>query len=269
MAGRPDPIPGAALVPARGSPRFDYGPALITGAGRGIGQAIARRLAADGAPVCLAARTRDEIDQTADEIRAEGGTAVAIPCDVTLDGEVERLVDAAARELGGLSILINNAGGAHRVRSLEKLDPRTIDLGTQLNYTAVWRAMRAAAPHLFQAAPQASVLNIVSIGAERGLPGMSYYNGAKAAVVAMSKTVAREWGPKGVRVNCLGPGWIATQLSRPLFESAEFADRTLRDIPLGRWGEPEEIADVAAFLVSPAARYVTGTTVFVDGGLLA
>jgi NAD(P)-dependent dehydrogenase (short-subunit alcohol dehydrogenase family) len=263
------PTPGSAVRSEPGPPRCDYGPTVITGAGRGIGQAIARRLAADGAPVCLAARTRGEIDETADLIRADGGTALAIPCDVTADGEVERLIEAAAHEFGGLSILVNNAGGAHRVQPLEQLDPRTIELGTQLNYTAVWRAMRAAAPHLFEAAPHASVLNIVSIGAERGLAGMSYYSGAKAAVVAMSRAVAREWGPRGVRVNCLGPGWISTQLSRPLFESAEFADRTLHDVPLGRWGEPEEIADAAAFLVSPAARYVTGTTLFVDGGLLA
>lgn len=250
-------------------PDHKYGPAVITGAGRGIGQAIARRLAAEGAPVCLASRTVEEIEETANQIRAAGGTAVAIACDLTVEGDVERLIDTAAQELGGLSILVNNAGGASRVLPLEQLTPRTIDLGTQLNYTAVWRAMRAAAPYLFEAAPDASVLNIVSIGAERGLAGMSYYSAAKAAVVGLSRAVAREWGPRGVRVNCLGPGWIATKLSRPLFESAEFTERTLPEIPLGRWGEPEDVADAAAFLVSPAARYVTGTTLYVDGGLLA
>jgi NAD(P)-dependent dehydrogenase (short-subunit alcohol dehydrogenase family) len=242
--------------------------ALITGAGRGIGRAIAVRLARDGAAVCLAARSADELEQTAHLIRDAGGRAVAVPCDVTVDGEVERLVGRAADELDGLAVLVNNAGGAHRIEALDTLDERAFEIGTTLNYTAVHRAMRAAAPHLF-AAPNACVLNIVSIAAARGIKGMSYYSGAKSAVVGLSRAVAREWGPRGVRVNCLGPGWIATELSRPLMQSQEFSAETLNQVPLGRWGTPEDIAEAAAFLVSDAARYITGTTLYVDGGLLA
>ena len=98
---------------------------------------------------------------------------------------------------------------------------------------------------------------------------MSYYSGAKAGIVAMSRAVAREWGPKGVRVNCLGPGWIETALSQPLREDKAFSTKTLADIPLGRWGTGEDVADAAAFLVSDAARYITGVTLYVDGGFLA
>jgi NAD(P)-dependent dehydrogenase (short-subunit alcohol dehydrogenase family) len=255
--------------PERLAPREQAGPALITGAGRGIGRAIALRLARNGAPVCLAARSADELDETAQLIRDDGGEAVVVRCDLTVDGEVERLVESAARELDGLSVLVNNAGGAHRVDALDVLDERAFELGTTLNYTAVHRTMRAAAPHLFRAAPNACVLNIVSIAAARGIKGMSYYSGAKSAVVGLSRAVAREWGPRGVRVNCLGPGWIATELSRPLMQSQEFSAETLNQVPLGRWGTPEDVAEAAAFLISDAARYITGTTLYVDGGLLA
>jgi len=242
---------------------------LVTGAGRGIGRAIAVQLGRAGAQVCLAARSADELAATAALVDDAGGQGHVVACDVTVDGAVEELVEEAVRQLGGLSVLINNAGGAHRVRPLDQLDERDFDLGTTLNYTAVYRAMRAAAPHLFRAAPHASVLNIVSIAADRGVEGMSYYSGAKAGVVGLSRAVAREWGPRGVRVNCLGPGWIATELSRPLRENDGFATATLAQVPLGRWGTAEDVAETAAFLVSDAARYVTGTTLMVDGGLLA
>lgn len=245
------------------------GPALITGAGRGIGRAIATKLAELGTPVCLAARSTDELEEVARSIESFGGEAIAVPCDLTAEGSVEQLVETAAERLGGIGVLVNNAGGAHRLMSTEDLDLENFERGTRLNYTAVYRTMHAAAPHLFAAAPHACVLNVVSIAAERGLEGMSYYSGAKAAVVGLSRATAREWGPRGVRVNCLGPGWIATELSRPLRESEEFTAETLRQVPLGRWGDPDEVADVAAFLVSDQARYVTGTTVYADGGLLA
>jgi NAD(P)-dependent dehydrogenase (short-subunit alcohol dehydrogenase family) len=244
-------------------------PALITGAGRGIGRAIAKTLAQAGAPVCLTARSQNELDAAAEEIEAIGGRAITIARDLTEPGAVEDLVATAARELGGLSLLVNNAGGAHRMSPLDRLQPADFLLGTDLNYTAVYRSMHAAAPYLHAAAPGAAVVNIVSIAAERGMPGMSYYSGAKAAVVALSRSVAREWGPAGVRVNCVGPGWIATQLSQPLIEREEFATRTLDQVALGRWGDPEEVAEVVLFLLSDAARYVTGQTLYVDGGLLA
>jgi 3-oxoacyl-[acyl-carrier protein] reductase len=245
--------------------------ALVTGAGRGIGRTIAQRLAADGAAVCLAARSTDELRTACDAIQSGGGRAVIAPGDLTDPAAPQRAVDTAVAELGALSIVVNNAGGAHRVRRLESLDDDTFGLGTDLNYTSVFRTMRAAAPHLFAAAPAtgASVLNIVSIAADRALEGMSYYGAAKAAVAAMSRTAAREWGPRGVRVNCLGPGWIDTDLSRPLLDDPAFVSETLPRVPLGRFGQPQDVASVAAFLVSDAAAYVTGSTLFVDGGLFA
>lgn len=243
--------------------------AVITGAGRGIGRAVALRLAASGADLCLAARTDSHLEEVADKARELGVKVLTVRCDLSVPGEAENLVHTAATELGGINVLINNAGGAHRVDGLEDLDEPTFVTGTELNYTATYRTMHTAAPYLFASAPAAAVLNVVSVGAVQGLEGMTYYSGAKSAVMGFSRAAAREWGPRGVRVNCLGPGWIATDLNRALRDDPTFVSNTLGRIPLGRWGDASEIADAAAFLVSDAARYITGTTLFVDGGLLA
>jgi len=271
MNHRPDG-PGEDVLPlpvTEGASSLHGHRALVTGAGRGIGRAVAIRLATAGAAVCVSARSLDELDETAAMIAARGGQAVSIPCDITEAGAIDRLIEETVHSVGGLSLLINNAGGAHRVEPLDALSDADFELGTELNYSSVYRTMHAAAPHLFASAPQAAVVNVVSIGAARGLEGMSYYCGAKAGVVAMSRTVAREWGDRGVRVNCVGPGWITTELSRPLLENEGFASETLPRIPLSEWGTPEDVAEAVAFLSSSAARYITGTTLFVDGGLLA
>lgn len=243
--------------------------ALVTGAGRGIGRAIAIGLGVRGSSVCLAARTASELDETARLVRQAGGQAVCLVCDVTDESQCRELVQYAVRELGGLSILVNNAGGAHRVEPLHSLTLEEFDAGTDLNYMSAAWIMRAAAPHLRAAAPRSSVLNVVSIAAFRGLEGMGYYSAAKAALVALTRATAREWGPSGVRVNALAPGWVATSLSEPLRSQEQFARETLAQIPLRRWGNPEEVADAALFLVSERARYITGECLVIDGGLLA
>ncbi len=249
--------------------RLDGRVALVTGGGRGIGRAVALALSRRGAAVAVAARSQDELESVAREIQSERGHSCCLVSDVTDPVAVTTMVDTVAREFGGLQILVNAAGGAHRLRDVEDVDESTFDLGIRLNLTAVQRAMRAAAPLLFQRPGESAVLNIVSIAAERGLRQMSYYSAAKAGVVGLTRSAAREWGPRGVRVNCLGPGWIETALSRPLRDDSEFFDDSIRSIPLGRWGKPDDVASVAAFLVSDAARYVTGQTIYVDGGLLA
>jgi NAD(P)-dependent dehydrogenase (short-subunit alcohol dehydrogenase family) len=249
--------------------RLNHRVALVTGGGRGIGRAIAIALARQGAGVAIAARSTDELEVVADEIRALGGRASAVECDVTEGASIDRMIESVRRDFGSLHMLVNAAGGAHKIRDLHRVDDATFDVGLQLNLTAVHRTMRAAAPMLFQRPGDAAVLNIVSIAAATGLPQMSYYSAAKAGVVGLTRAAAREWGPRGVRVNCLGPGWIETALSRPLREDAEFFASTIERIPLGRWGDPDDVAGAAVFLLSDAARYVTGQTLYVDGGLLA
>lgn len=245
------------------------GPALITGAGRGIGRAIAVRLAQNGARVCLVARTEADLQETAALVRQAGGEASCVACDVTDDAQVDALVSRAVAELGGLSVLVNNAGGAHRIRATEKLSIEDFESGTELNYGSVFKLMRLAAPHLFDAPTGGAVINIVSIAAFRGLEGMSYYSGAKAAVLGLTRATAREWGPRDVTVNAIAPGWIVTDLSAPLRSQETFSTTTLDAIPVGRWGEPDEVAQAAAFLASRQARYITGECLAVDGGLLA
>lgn len=241
----------------------------MSGAGRGIGRAVALALAASGADVALTSRTRAELEDVAAEIEALGRETLVLPCDITDAPAVQWLLDEVGGWKGRLHILVNNAGGAHVVRELHELTDDEFERGTALNLNATHHCMSAAAPLLFQSPGESSVVNIVSIAAQRGLKGMSYYSAAKAGVVGMTKAVAHEWGPRGVRVNCVAPGWIDTKLSNGLKRQQSFYDRTLTDIPLGRWGRPEEIAAVVAFLTSDGASYVNGETILVDGGLIA
>jgi NAD(P)-dependent dehydrogenase (short-subunit alcohol dehydrogenase family) len=256
-------------VAARDGGEARFGPALVTGAGRGIGRAIAVALGRHGGAVCLVARSAGDLEATAELVRAAGGEAHCLTCDVTDERQSSGLVDAAVERLGGLALLVNNAGGARRVGELQELELRDIERGTDLNYLSSMRLMHHAAAHLFAAAPDAAVVNIVSIAALRGLEGMGYYSAAKAAVVGLTRATAREWGPRGVRVNALAPGWIATDLSEPLRRQDEFSSSTLSQIPLGRWGQPDDVADAVLFLASRRARYITGECLTVDGGLLA
>jgi NAD(P)-dependent dehydrogenase (short-subunit alcohol dehydrogenase family) len=243
--------------------------ALVSGAGRGIGRAVALALAAVGTDIALTSRTRAELENVATEIQAMGGDALVVPCDITDPSAIQHLMGEVAEWKGRLHVLVNNAGGAHVVRELHELSDEDFDQGIALNLNATRHCMSAAAPLLFEHPGEASVVNIVSIAARRGLKGMSYYSAAKAGVVGMTKAVAHEWGPRGVRVNCIAPGWIETKLSDGLKRQQSFYDRTITDIPLGRWGRPEEIASVVAFLASDGASYINGETVLVDGGLLA
>jgi NAD(P)-dependent dehydrogenase (short-subunit alcohol dehydrogenase family) len=249
--------------------RSDHETAIVTGAGRGIGRASAVALAREGFDVVVSSRTESELEDVVREVGVIGRRALAVTCDVTKPDEVDRLIAEAARWGGIIVTLVNNAGGAHLVRELQDVDSVEFERGIGLNLSATHHCMRAAAPYLFMNPGRASVVNVVSIAAHTGLLGMSYYSAAKAGVVGLSRAAAREWGPRGVRVNCVAPGWVETRLSRPLRADTEFYNGTLRQIPLGRWGQPEEIANLVAFLASPAAAYVTGSTLVADGGLLA
>lgn len=253
--------------------RVDFGlegrTALVTGAGRGIGRATALALAQLGADVALAARTEEQIESVAAEVEALGRRALPVTCDVTDREQVDSMVSRVGDEFGGLQIVVNNAGGAQWIRAIEQVDPERFDHAIALNLTAVQNVMRASAPLLFQRPSESSVTNVVSIAARRGIEKMSYYSAAKAAVVGLSRAAAREWGPRGVRVNCLGPGWIDTQLSSGLRNDGEFFESSIEQIPLRRWGQPNDIAAAVAFLASDAAAYVNGVTLYVDGGLLA
>lgn len=234
--------------------------AVVTGGGSGIGRATCLRFAAEGATVAVLDIDEDSAQATAKEI-----DGIALAVDVT-DAEALRVaVDAAASGLGGVSILVNNAGGSTMV-GLADWDPDEWDRIVRLNLTGVFNGMRAGVPHLL-AGGGGAVVNTASISGTRPSAGETPYSAAKAGVIALTASAALEYGPV-IRVNAVAPGMIRTNLTRPLLEIVPDADAHYgRMTPAARVGEPEDIADVMVFLCSDLARFITGQTIVVDGGM--
>ncbi len=234
--------------------------AIITGGGSGIGRATCRRMAAEGAQVAVFDLDGPSAELVAKEI---GGTAHQV--DVGDPEAMKATVDAAAAELGGLSIIYNNAGTAAFNR-LADIEPAEWDRVLRVNLTGVWAGIRAAVPHLL-AGGRGSIVSTASISGTRPAAGESPYSATKAGVAALTASAALEYGPT-VRVNAVSPGMIRTTMTAPMLEfMPDQEGRFQRDTPVGRVGEPEDIADVVVFLCSDLARFITGQNLVVDGGL--
>jgi NAD(P)-dependent dehydrogenase (short-subunit alcohol dehydrogenase family) len=244
---------------------FERRVVVVTGAGRGIGRAIAESFASAGASVVLASRTADELDAVAEDIRSRGGTALAVPTDAADEAQVEALLERAVAELGTLDVMVNNAGVAPFLASFLDTRPDGFEKHFGINFWSAVHGTRAAGRILLEKGSGA-VLNLASIDAFMVEPGLTYYGTAKAAIVNLTKSVALEWAPRGVRVNALAPGWIDTPMNQAERDDAEAEAQILSSIPMARWGQPEEIADAALFLCSDRASFVTGQTLVVDGG---
>jgi NAD(P)-dependent dehydrogenase (short-subunit alcohol dehydrogenase family) len=242
--------------------------ALITGASRGIGRAIAEEYAARGCAVALAARTRDAIQQVADGINAGGGRAVAFAADVTDEEAAERLVTETVAALGGLDILVNNAGGNSFSVPVASMRMSGWSKTMGLNVEATVRLIQQALPHLVESG-HGVVINVGSVAGLRGAPLMSHYGAAKAAIASLTRSLAVEVAYQGVRVNALVPGWIETDLTDFLRGDDATEQSVLSRVPMARWGRSEEIAQAAAFLASDASSFMTGQELIVDGGLSA
>jgi len=238
--------------------------AVVTGASRGLGRAIAEALAAEGVKVTLAARGGETLEQTAAAMRATGATVHTVSGDVTNAEDCARIIDEAVQAHGGLDILVNNAGGGYTADDVVE----RFRVSYELNVVSALRMMELAKPHL-AASGQGAVVNISSIfGRESG--GAPQYNANKAAQIGMTKAYALDWIKQGIRVNSLAPGSIAFEgggWGRRLIEQPEaMATFIEQNIAAGRFGRPEEIGEVVAFLCSPRASWIVGATLNVDGG---
>jgi NAD(P)-dependent dehydrogenase (short-subunit alcohol dehydrogenase family) len=239
--------------------------AVVTGAGRGIGEGIAKLYADAGAPVVLAARRTEEIERVAKEITEAGGRAISVTTDVTDDDAVEALAKAAVDTYGKLSIWVNNAGGSPVAKRLTRITQETWDQTIALNLTSVWKCTVVAANHM----DEGCIINISSKAAWGPVPGSGHYAAAKAGTNSLTETFAAELAPK-IRVNGIAPGAVPTEIMMKALRLGDDDLDKLKDnlgIPLGRLGTPLDQASAALFLASKASSWITGQTLIVTGGM--
>jgi 3-oxoacyl-[acyl-carrier protein] reductase len=261
--------------------------AVVTGAGRGIGRATALRLAADGAAVVVNDLDEDVAEQVAQEIRDRAGQAIAVAADGARREEAAVLVSTCIEQLGALDILVNNAGTT-RDKIFHKMTDDALDVVLDANLRTTFHVTQAAMPYMREVAKREvaelgaprhhpKIVNTASVVAFTGNPGQWNYTAAKGAIVSTTKTLARELGPFRINVNAVAPGFIETRLTQPKEAAAEEGgtvvgipeqqrQQSLAAISIGRFGQPEDVANVTAFLVSPDADFVSGVTIPVTGG---
>ncbi|MBN1537822.1 MAG: SDR family oxidoreductase [Anaerolineales bacterium] len=250
--------------------------ALVTGASRGLGYAVALGLAKEGCHVALNSRNAENASRAADTIHKQTGNPVfTAPGDVSNASDITKIVEQAVKTLGGLDILMTNSGGPP-AGAFESFDDDAWLSAIELVFMSHMRLIRAALPHLRQS-KTASVLTLTSYSVKQPIPGLVLSNSIRSATVGLTKTLALELGSEGIRFNSVLPGWTDTERVQYLMEQRAKTNKTtvedeiakqMKDSPLGRMATPQEFANVAVFLISPAASYITGLMLTVDGGMV-
>ena len=265
--------------------RVDGKVAIVTGAGRGIGKAIALTLAEAGADITVVARTREQIEQTAEEIRQLGRKALTLPIDVTQEDQVKEVVEQTLSQFGQIDILVNNAGIAIRKPIVlapgvempgwtgtggsrdEQLTPQEWREIIDTNLTSAFLFAQAVGPHMMKQ-KKGKVINTSSTCADEGSPGISAYSVSKAGLSTFTRCLASEWGPFNINVNAIAPGMIRTEMIAHYLKDSKARETILGKIPLGRVAEPRDVALLVLFLAAEASDYVTGQILTIDGGAM-
>ena len=242
---------------------------IVTGAANGIGRACAERFAADGANTVLADIDSAAGEAAAQALRAKGAKALFVATDCTQRAALQALVDRAVKEYGRLDFLVSNAGIAQSVPFLD-IDDAAFERTMAINLRAAFMGGQIAARAMVKAGTRGVIINMSSVNALLAIPGLVAYACSKGAINQLTKIMAVELAPHGIRVVAIGPGTILTELARAsVFSNPEARNKVMSRTPIGRTGEPSEVASVAAFLASDDASYITGQTIYPDGGRLA
>lgn len=242
--------------------------AIITGASRGIGEAIARTYAAAGARVVLVGRKAEPLEAVAQAIRQMGREALAVPAHMGNLETMDTLVQTTLDTYGRLDVVVNNAATNPVFGPLLDMSPDAFRKIMEVNVLGPFELARRAVPAM-QKQGGGVVLNMASIGGLEAAPMLAFYGASKAALINLTRSMAKEWGACGIRVNAICPGLIKTRFSAALWENEAILQHSLEQTPLGRMGEPADIANLALFLASDAAAYCTGSVYLADGGTLA
>ncbi len=240
--------------------------AIITGSSRGIGKAIAMAMAAHGANVVISARNIAACDAAAAEINAKGkGRAIVAPANISSKEQLVELVARTRQEFGKVDILVCNAASNPHYGSMQDIADEQFEKILRNNVVSNHWLMQLVAPGMREQR-EGSIIIVSSVGGFRGSSVIGAYNVSKAADFQLARNLAVEFGPENVRVNCIAPGLVKTDFARALWDDEENAKKAIAGIPLGRIGDPDDVAGAAVFLAAPAGRYVTGQTIIVDGG---
>lgn len=242
--------------------------AVVTGASRGLGKAIAMALARQGSPVALVSRNRSELESVAQEIAQGGGSAQVFPANVTSEADILRIESEISQTMGRVRILVNNAGIALR-RNITDITLEEWQSVQNANLTSAFLMSKVFIPHMKAGEGRPAwgrIINIASVMAHVAIPQRSAYAATKSALLGLTRATALELAPEGITVNTISPGWFETEMTQALKSNPEVNASIMARVPMGRWGRPEEIGSLAAYLCTDLAGFITGTDIVMDGG---